>query len=228
MVMKGFSFLISLAVATSVLFCSSDNRPLTNPPLESETSLSTSVDKLKLIKDVEEKLERGGIKGYGIWKLSEKADDKLFYFIAVNEDTSNSETLRISNMNGKVLFETEANDFGRVFIFNILRQGRPQMIIPSINYGGSSRFFSILDYVDGKVIALSDEDEAQYSGDFTIVPQYQEERYFALPFQILLTEAVASKDAEATVLRYVDGRYLAVGNVSQRDLWTRKKPGPHK
>lgn len=221
--MKDFLLLLSLTIAASVFFCCSDSRSLTNTSIASETNFSNAADNVKILKDLEEKLELNGIKSYGIWNLSGKPKDKLFYFIGVNKDERDSESLSIFDADGKLLFQDSSNYFGRVFTFNILRQNRPQMIIPDINYGGSGRFFKILDYMDGKVISLTDEDEALYSGDFTILPQYQEKQFFALPFQVLLTENLVSEDAEATILRYVDGKYVSAGKVSQRDMWNWEK-----
>lgn len=104
-------------------------------------------------------------------------------------------------------------------VFGILRQNRNQMIIQSVNYGGSGRFFKILDYKDNKIITLTNEDDTLYSGDITIIPQYQEDKYYALPYQVFLTENLVSEDAAATVLRYVDGKYLSVGKINQKEMW---------
>ncbi|MBA3352590.1 MAG: hypothetical protein H0U23_09235 [Blastocatellia bacterium] len=217
----------TVIVVVSAFFCCSGNKSGTNLSTESGTNLSTEVSDVSYIEEVEKKLELKGINRYGIWKLSEKPKDRLYYFIGVDKDEPDSEVLSILDTNETLLLRESAIHFDKVFTFYILREDRPQLIIPSINYGGSGRFFKVLDYRDGKVINLNDEDDALYSGDFTILPQYQEKRYFELPYQVLLTENAASEDAEATILRYLDGKYVSAGKVSQRDLWVGKTCPSH-
>jgi hypothetical protein len=213
---------VTVIVVVSALFYCSGNKIATNVSTEPAANLSSESSDVNLIAEVERKLKQRGISRYGIWKLSEKPEDRLFYFVGVDKGEPDSEVLSITDANGKLLFRESATYFDKVFTFSILRQARPQLIIPSINYGGSGRFFKVLDYRDGKVISLNDADDTLYSGDFTILPQYQEKRYFELPYQVLLTESVAAEGADATILRFANGRYVSVGKVSQRGLWGRE------
>lgn len=164
-----------------------------------------------------------GIANYGIWNIGTREGDYLFYLIkeakADNEYLYDGKSLNIYDKDGELIYEERANSFGGIEILDILRQSRGQLIIKSVNYGGSGRFFKILDYREGKIISITDENDTIYSGGVEILPQYQKGvKPYSEPYQILLTDTLTSSSPEATVLRYVNDRYVSVGILSQTEV----------
>lgn len=213
MIKKRSLFSILLTAITLLIFCCSGNNALPTPSEENPN--------LDFIVDFQNNVKTNGITNYGIWKVNDKSEDDLFYVIkedAGRSSESGGELLCIFDKHNHKLFEDSATSFDGIEIFHILRKQTPQMIIKSINYGGSGRFFKILDYNEGKVITLTNEDDTMYSGDVTILSQYQEEKYYTLPYQVFLTEDLVSNDAPATVLQYVNGKYTAVGKINQKSI----------
>jgi hypothetical protein len=68
-------------------------------------------------------------------------------------------------------------------------------------------------------VSLTNEDDTMFSGEIEILPQYQNDgKYYSVPYEVFLSEYLFSASAEATVLRYVNGRYVSVGKIDQRDV----------
>jgi hypothetical protein len=172
---------------------------------------------LDLIQGYKEKLSQAGIKEYGEWQFTEESPQKLWYVIkkaAQNVDYE-EEVFSIYDYKKRMIYRETANSFDGVEIKNLLDQKRSQMVIKRINFGGSGDIFKILDYQNGEIVSLTDNDDTLYSGEVTIIPQYQDQKYYSLPYQVFLSNNLVSKDATATVLRYVDGKYVAVGEFNQ-------------
>jgi len=182
--------------------------------------VSSDSDELTAIIAYQQNLANKGVSNFGVWPVG--SDEKLYYLIKkvpADKGASSDELLRIYDDTHKLIYEERANAFSGIEPFNILRQPKKQLVIKSVNYGGSGRFFKILDFQNGSVISLTNNDDTMYSGDIEILPQYQDDvKYFSVPYQILLNEYGSSPSAEATVLRYLNGRYVAVGKVSQLDV----------
>jgi hypothetical protein len=162
-------------------------------------------------------LANAGIIDFGVWSVGDT--EKLFYLTRNSApdpaSTAGGQILAIYNSSHRLIYEEKATSFAGIEQFAILRQSRPQLLIKSINYGGTGRFFKILDFQGGKVVSLTENDDTLYSGDVLIIPQYQNDSYFSVPYQVLLSQYLTASTADATVLRYIKGRYVSVGNVEQ-------------
>ena len=173
-------------------------------------------------KEIDSVLQKENIVEYGKWYVENGKDNFLFYIIkrvkADSKEAHKEESFVIFDQSGKQIYEEGADYFSGIEVIDMLRQSRRQLVIKSISHGGSGRFFKILDYQDGKITSLTDEDNTLYSGEVEIIPQYQEIKYYSLPYQVLLGEYVSSPSAETKVLRYTNGKYVLVGSFSQTEV----------
>jgi hypothetical protein len=190
---------------------------------QTQNNVLPDTDDLQALISYQTGLKKENITDFGIWRVGPNENDKIFYITKIipadEEFPSGSELFRIYDNTHKLIYEEKANGFSGIEIFAILRQSRSQLIIKAINYGGSGRFFKILDFQEGKVICLTNEDDTLYSGDIEILPQYQKDvKYYSTPYQVFLTESVSSPSPEATVLRYVNGKYVSVGKLNQLEV----------
>lgn len=210
--LKSISIALFLCTAMLFMVCSSSNKAIVTTPADTSD--------LEMIKSFQANLKKIGIKNYGEWQTLIDSPKKLYYFVKsqVQDDKTDVEVLNIHDENGKLIYQDTAGSFEGIEIFDILRQKGNQMIIKQVNYGGSGSFFQILDYKNGKVVSVTNEDDALYSGELTIIPQYHEEKYYSLPYQVFLSQYLVSKDAPATVLRYVGDKYVSVGTLNQKNI----------
>ncbi len=163
-------------------------------------------------------LEENGIGILGVWRTGENENDKLFYLTkekpADEKHPIGGEFLRIYDSNHKLIFEEAAVSFGEIEVISMLRQAKRQLVIKSINNGGSGRFFQILDFQGGKIVSLTNEDETLYSGEIAIFPQYHDgEKNYSAPLQVFLNDYLISSSPTSSVLRFSNGKYLNVGKL---------------
>jgi hypothetical protein len=82
-----------------------------------------------------------GITDIGVWRVGQQEDDRLFYLTkkvpADKENPFEGVALRIYDNGRKLIYEERANGYGDIEVMNMLRQTKPQLVIKSINYGGS-------------------------------------------------------------------------------------------
>lgn len=205
------SKLLFLLVAISLAaVCSSNNKQFVdNSVVNIESNSLPGIEKIKSTDIIQ----------YGIWKVGEAEHERLSYFLHERPgDDGKIGVFSIFDGKKKRIYEETANYFSGIEVIYLLRLQRPQIVIKRINHGGSGSFFQILDYRDGKVVKLTDEDNTLYSGESLILPQFQEGKYFSLPYQIFLTENLISEKATATVLRYQGSKYISVGKIDQSEL----------
>lgn len=202
-------FLVSTGLMCSMIQRSSDDHATSDiPRLDSRPAC------MKAMKDSD-------FKEFRVWNIGQGENERLFYLIEkVNvggKDTTDMEALRVYDNTCEMIFEAKANYFSGVEAIDMLRQPKRQLVIKSVSYGGSGRFFQILDYQNGKVVALTDDDEGSlYSGEAHIFPRYDDSKYISAPFQVFLGQYVASPNAH--VLRYVDGKYRVVGELDLSEV----------
>lgn len=174
-----------------------------------------------VIRSGRESLAEAGVSDSGVWKTGPWVSDTLIYVVhkipAGEEFPGGGEMLRVYD-GGTVVLEEKANDFNGIETTHILRTKIPQMIVKSVNFGGSGNYFRVYDFRDGKVVQLTNDDDTLYSGSVAIVPQFQNPRYFELPLQVLLSQQIASESAEATVLRFENDRFRPAGTIDQKTI----------
>lgn len=126
---------------------------------------------------------------------------------------ADGELLFILDEAGKTIFEHRAVSFSKIWTGRVLGKERSQLVIENVNYGGSGRFFKVLDYTNNQVVDLTEDSDAMYDAFAEIVPQFHKgSDAIKEPFQILLTSPGLSNPIHyTTVLRYRNGKYVLVG-----------------
>lgn len=126
----------------------------------------------------------------------------------------------IIDRQGKLLYQIEGVEIHDISLSNMLRNARSQLIV-GVNTGGRQNDLKILDYQNGKITELLDEDDQEYlfaliKAQFRsgVIPAQE-------PYEILMIRGVglASPDEKyVSVYRYTDGGYEFNGEVSQKLL----------
>lgn len=148
----------------------------------------------------------------------------MTYMIRLFDKTSDYERggqyLSIFNESGDIIYEEKAVSFGQVYSESILRNSNATQLVININYGGSSLFLKILDYQNGKVVDLMRDVDSSFSANAEITPQFRTGgQPYREPYQIILTESnLATNKHQASIYRYVNGKYTYIGVVSQEKV----------
>lgn len=202
-----------------VVFACNSNRPRNEEQSRAKVIANDALQVLLSSKErYDQALAENGIRILGVWRIGENQNDKLYYLTkekpAEEENSTGGEFLRIYDSSHNLIFEEDAVSFGGIEVVPILRQARGQLVIKSINNGGSGSFFQVLDYQGGKIVSLTNEEETLYSGEITIFPQYQDgEKHYSAPYQFFLNDHVISSSPTASVLRFSNGKYVNVGKL---------------
>ena len=96
------------------------------------------------------------------------------------------------------------------------RYDAPPQIILDVNYGGNANFLQILGYRNGKVIEMLNE---MHGSGYEIRSQFRSSviRAKEHPQVILISDGLASPGEKfASIYRYKNGKYIYVGEYSQR------------
>ena len=122
---------------------------------------------------------------------------------------------------GKLLYEIDGVEIHSISTSWMLRDTGPQLVV-SVNGGGRQNDLKILDYQNGKITELLDEDDQDYLVS-TIKPQFRSGVIPAQePYEILMIRGggLANSDEKkyVSVYRYADGVYEFNGDVSQQLL----------
>src|SRR5262249_22927273 len=130
-------------------------------------------------------------------------------------------TFSIIDQQGKLLYEEDRIEIKSISTSYILRTTRPQLVV-DVNGGGKVNSLKILDYQQGKITELLDDEDQQYSISALIKPQFRSGVTPSQePYEILLMSGVglASPDEKyVNVYRYSDGSYEFKGKVPQKLL----------
>ena len=130
------------------------------------------------------------------------------------------ETLNIFDESGNKIYEEKASYFAGFMQETVLAKVSPQLIIKSVNYGGSGRFLKVLDYRNGKVVDLTEDVDTLYDAFAEIRPQFQKgSKTISEPYQILLTSpGLSSPTYQTRVIKYINGKYIEVGAFPQQKV----------
>jgi len=129
--------------------------------------------------------------------------------------------LSVIDSSGKPVYEMSFTGLHRVYSVSALRGLSTQLVL-EIDYGGSSSYMHLLDYRSGKVIELINEPEGEFDSGAEIRPQFRSGiNPSAEPFQVMLIRGVGLASPAkkiTTVLRYKEGRFQSVGELSQQEI----------
>lgn len=144
---------------------------------------------------------------------STKLDDSI---------TADGQILSIFDESKNKLFEEKAVSFSDITYNNLLATESTQLIIKSINYGGSGNFLKILDYQNNQIVDLTKDIDTLYDGFAEIVPQFGAKRSpINHPYQILLTSpGLANPTHYTRVFNFRNGKYVYEGEYSRTDAET--------
>lgn len=151
---------------------------------------------------------------FGYWPVRFEDGVSLHYvvskYVDIGDQNRGGQKLSIFDESGKLLYEETAISFGKVYSLGALRNSTSQLILSSINYGGSARFFKVLDFREGRVKPITSEDDMQFTADAQISPQFRNGvRTDTEPYEIVLTDpGLASNTHYARVYRYKNGKYV--------------------
>jgi hypothetical protein len=130
-------------------------------------------------------------------------------------------TFSITDRQGKLLYQIDGVEISNISTSAMLRNTRSQLIV-DVNEGGRVNSLKILDYQDGKITELLDEDDQEYSVSALIKPQFRNGvNPSQEPYEILLIRGVGLASPEekyVSVYRYTDGSYELKGEFSQKLL----------
>ena len=130
-------------------------------------------------------------------------------------------TFSIIDQQGKLLYEIDGIEINNISKSAMLRNSRWQLVV-DVNGGGKVNSLKILDYQQGKITELLDDEDQQYSISALIKPQFRSGVTPSQePYEILLVRGVglASPDEKyVNVYRYSDGAYELKGEVPQKLL----------
>ena len=126
----------------------------------------------------------------------------------------------IIDRQGKLLYQIDGVEIRNISTSYMLRNTRSQLVV-GVNEGGRMSDLKILDYQNGKITELMDEDDQEYL--FALIkPQFRSGVIPAEePYEVLMIRGVGlpSPDEKyVSVYRYTDGSYEFNGEVSQKLL----------
>ena len=121
---------------------------------------------------------------------------------------------------GKLLYQIDHVEIDNISSSYMLRVARPQLVV-GVDEGGRMASLKILDYQNGKITELLDEDDQDYLVS-TIKPQFRSGVIPAKePYEILMIRGVGLASPEEkylSVYRYTNGSYEFNGEISQKLL----------
>jgi len=122
---------------------------------------------------------------------------------------------------GKLLYQIDHVEIDNISSSYMLRVARPQLVV-GVDEGGRMASLKILDYQNGKITELLDEDDQDYLVS-AIKPQFRSGVIPAQePYEILMIRGggLANSDEKkyVSVYRYADGVFEFNGDVSQQLL----------
>lgn len=153
------------------------------------------------------------------WSTQRNGNPNLSYVIRTSAERDcpgSGVKLSILDESAATIYEDTFCWIDAIYPQNILRNGRPQLVIAA-NLGGNETFLKILDYQSGKVVDLTAEIESDYGSHAEVRPQFRGGVHPAVePFELLLTgPGLASTGEKFTaVFRVKDGKYQFVGEFS--------------
>jgi len=158
------------------------------------------------------------------WQVGDDERNQAFCIVRACDENPNYECagvkLSIVDGMGRVIHEEHYSEVYRMYPVFALRKAHPQLVIEG-DYGGSAKFFEMLDYRNGQIVSLMGKPNNDFSAGAEVRPQFRTEVNAAKePFQILLTHGasgLASPGEKYTnVYRYKEGSYRFVGSFPQQ------------
>jgi hypothetical protein len=126
----------------------------------------------------------------------------------------------IIDRQGKLLYQIDSVDIGSISSSSLLRNMRSQLVV-DVNEGGRMSDLKILDYQNGKITELLDEDD-QENLFALIKPQFRSGVIPAQePYEVLMIRGgglASPGEKYVSVYRYADGSYEFNGEISQKLL----------
>lgn len=153
------------------------------------------------------------------WSTERNGDSSLSFVIRTSAEPDcpgSGVKLSILDKAGTAIYEDSFCWIAAIYPQNILRNGRPQLVIEA-NFGGNANSLEILDYQNGKVVDLTQDIENDYGSHADVRPQFRSAvRPAVEPFQLLLTDPgfASTGEKHTTVYRFKDGAYRFVGEFS--------------
>lgn len=220
--------LITLYCFTGVTACSTGVSKSTNTGQEQSKTLSTSNANREVkgatdINTIVQRLLDDKVVAFYKWDID--TDTTL---LCIARDSGKPEfpgepnnTLSIINQRGNLLYQIDGVEIRNISTSAMLRNTRSQLVV-DVNEGGRQNYLKILDYQDGKITELLDEDDQDYSISALIKPQFRSGVTSSQePYEILLIRGVGLASPEekyVSVYRYTDGSYELKGEFSQKLL----------
>lgn len=162
---------------------------------------------------------------FGHW-IGDGGEDKTLSYIvrAFDHDPKYDEgrgvKLSIFDQMGAVVYEQYFKEIHSIYITFALRKPTPQLAMEG-SYGGNSSGLEMLDFIEGKVVNITDAIDNDFRSGAEVRPQFRTGVVPAKePYQIMLTKPGLASDFERTtsVYRYDDGKYQYRGKFSQQKV----------
>lgn len=210
-----FLVTLTLGIALSSRLVPSEDRAGDVPP--EENSVESRI----------RRLQDSGIVAFSRWGSEDNLDRGLTCIVRrLNQDScypGEGVKFSVINQARTSIYDECFTDVLRIYPVYALRNTEFPQLALEVTYGGGDAFLEILDYQDGKVVALtkSISKESQFASGVEVRPQFRsgvnpsQEAY-----QILLTNPSLAGPGEkfTTVFRYKDGAYKRVGEFSQQKV----------